>query len=164
MKNNNLKNLKHLFSLTLLVLLTLTSCNNSNKIEDECETFFKNQLNDPKSYERISIKLTDTLKSTDSLFQVLQTNSENLKKVYINLTLADFSKKLDENSKIQDSTLKVIEKLRTDTKNNKVYRYVYQLEYRAKNSFGALTKGKAIIHYNPNGKDSNKKFFIYSNK
>ena len=74
MKNYNLKNLKHLFSLTLLVLFTLTSCKNSNNIEDECETFFKNQLNDPKSYEKISLKLIDTLKSTDSIFQVLFPN------------------------------------------------------------------------------------------
>jgi hypothetical protein len=165
MKNNNLKNLKQLFSLTLLVLLTLTSCNNSNKIEDECEAFLKNQLNDPKSYERISIKLTDTFRTSDwitrnSDIQTLPPMvSEDLSKYEIEL--AEYNKR---NAFYLDSMTKVKERLLNNPNENEIIHISYTLDYRAKNALGALIKKRAVINYRPNETNPERKIFIYSNE
>jgi hypothetical protein len=178
MKKSLLKNLKQLFSLTLLVLFTLTSCNNSNKIEDECEAFLKNQLNDPKSYERISIKLTDTFRTSDmmkeDLYYLEMTSlepvpfNESVETLPLDKTI-EMIREQEQNAKKQiefkkDSITKAIEALIAKPNENKIERISCVIEYRAKNGMGALTKGKSILHYFLNETNPDKKIFIYSNK
>jgi hypothetical protein len=150
MKNNNLKNLKQLFSLTSWILFTLTSCNNSNKIENECETFLKTQVDDIDSYQKISIRTIDTIYSFDyytmitNITVVPPIGTEGYIEFYNGIDSLDY--------------------LTNNPNKNRIHQIVIEINYRIKISEGVLQKYTAILGYNPKQKESNSKFELISNE
>jgi len=144
-----------------LPFLALIACGPSSSkvdsgqssIESNAEDFLKTTLKDPSSYEKISCLIIDSVKQSKSL-------TEDLDLMYpeemVSLGLVTKA--------ARDSFMNVI----TDLKNNPSKDFIAYLsieaKYRAKNSFGALDIGHAIIYYFPKPPPSGKQFMIYSNK
>jgi hypothetical protein len=166
--------LKNHFNLLLAITLmfSIYSCSgnkNNNQtstngqdsvIEKECEAYLINTLDDPSSYQRISVSLVDTIYK-------LQDLEDNLDIYYreayqIEKDLSPKSEILEKQNK-RDSVLKLIESIKANPARNEILHYVYTLRYRAKNKMGALVKGASVIYYTPTEKEGSK-FFIYLNE
>lgn len=64
----------------------------------------------------------------------------------------------------RDSVIKIITDLKSNPSKDFVKYISIECKYRAKNSFGALDIGRALIYYFPTPPPSRKQFMIYSNK
>jgi hypothetical protein len=134
--------------LSFLVLTTIYSCSNlsgnneAQKIKDGAESFLKGKLKDPDSYQNISTSILDSVKKSKSLEDWLE---------YCDSTKID-------------SIKNVINKLKQNPKLDSLDYISIEIQYRAKNGFGALDLGKAIVYYIVILPPSKEQYFLYSNK
>lgn len=178
-----MKNFK-LFMLLLVMVLGVTSC--SSGLEKRSEDFLKNSLNDPSSYERISVKITDTTVKSEIIRNILSRYNkeyietrikdaendllelEELKKRYDGFDDTGFLKSFNDerlaaalkDKKYYDSCMLVLNHLKENPIEDSIMSININIKYRAKNAMGALIKGNSIIKYLPDEDE----FFIYSNK
>jgi hypothetical protein len=149
--------------LVLMGIVLLSSCKNEQeKVMDKCEDAFVSKLNDPSSYELISISITDTIRKSNSMeIQAIIVRpysepipvSEGLK------SLGDYyyerkkeytedSLKYVINKAKYDSIMTEVESLRKNTSMDSAVSYVVEIECRAKNAMGALVVGTSSVVYN----------------
>ena len=173
---------KYIF--TILIIRGLISCNTNptDKLLSDTNNFINDslliKLKDPKSFEKIDLKINDTITKVEDLNDRLENNYSESKEGYLKLSiktniklielsrgdkvykewLKDAENRLNNFYKDKDSIKNLINK----TPKDEIKRIEIILNYRAKNGFGALDFGKAIIYYYPNEKDFNKQFFIYN--
>lgn len=151
--------MKKLFTVLICSTLLL-SCSSSeiessdiDKIKSQCEDFLKTKLNDPSSYERISIEVKDSVHLSKSLMEDFER------------PIIAFSETEDSIAKlIKDSIMKKITDLKKNPNKDTLKYIAIQIQYRAKNSFNALTIGNATIYYKTIAWGEPSKFFMYSNK
>ena len=141
--------------LSFLVLTTIYSCSNlsgnneAQKIKDGAESFLKGKLKDPDSYQNISTSILDSVKKSKSLEERLEM-----------LNIAPSS---TDSTEI-DSIKIVINNLKQNPKLDSLDYISIEIQYRAKNGFGALDLGKAIVYYNVILPPSKEQYFLYSNQ
>ncbi len=67
--------------MVLLISLTIMSCSNGTdkanesntvSLKTQAENFLKNKLKDPKSYENISVEITDSMTDSESVSELLE--------------------------------------------------------------------------------------------
>lgn len=158
-----MKKLLSKFTLFLIIMSIMISCTNSSQIiEKECESFLMSQLNDPSSYQRVSIKLIDTVRESEHEEELLPIRFGETEEIFKSIyTKEVFNKRVKE----RDSVIKRINRLKENPKEDKIDHFTYEVIYRAKNSFGTLILKRAEIYYSPFGEpDDSSKFFLYSNK
>lgn len=142
--------------LVLFTILALMSCSKENDIKSKSESFLKEHLKDPNSYENISISITDTTKESDLLNEKISEmiiNSDN----YIFGSAKPFHKKID-------SIKNVISNYKKNPNSDPIGYITINIKYRAKNSFGAFNIGETVFHYYPRKQTDNEQIVVYSNK
>lgn len=163
---------KYIFIILIISVLISCNTNPTDKLLSDTNNFINDslliQLKDPKSFEKIDLKITDTIKESEELKEILDLQysdvDEVLAKNYAKFNWTDISDrtkyKLEYNKFLleRDSIKNLVKKSNKD----KISKIVIVLNYRAKNSFGALDFGRATIYFYPNEIDVNKKFFIYN--
>jgi hypothetical protein len=146
--------------LGLGVLAMLYSCQSKEeKLIGSGEDFLISHLNDPKSYEKMDVKIIDTITDLDRAESNIKFDKENV----------DFYKMLEpvtspyqSNSEIQKEHLKylenikdaekrlkdaIAEKKQLESKPRTVSSIDIIYQYRAKNAMGALIIGKDTLRY-----------------
>ena len=171
------------YFLSLLIITILLSCNTNptDKLLSDANKFINDslliQLKDPKSFEKIDLKINDTITEVEDLTNRLEKIYSKSEEGYLKLFLKNHIEMIElgggemyKNMK-KDDEIRLknfynekdsIKNLINKTPKDEIKRIEIVLNYRAKNGFGALDFGKAIIHFFPNEKDVNKKFFIYN--
>jgi hypothetical protein len=154
--------MKTVLSIASITFL-LVSCSNEQKeslkkskediILEKCEKFIISDLNDPKSYEMINLKITDSLKRSDDLIYEtdLVFSEDNV--------LEGFK-----TQKQRDSMLYLQSEISKNPKLDYLTHYSIELDYRAKNLNGALQKQKAILFYFIKPLPDGKNIMVYSNE
>ena len=160
-----------IFSFIVGILLVGCSPSPKEKLITEAETYLKTTLDDPKSYDRESFVITDTvtelkfLKRADSMdianvdFFLGQSNRSlenivSLREQYKNLGTSELepefkqaSKEVDSLSKAKEVFIQRGDSIKKITVDNSPIKYIYFLaSYRAKNSFGALVKNENHLY------------------
>jgi hypothetical protein len=146
--------------------LTLLSCTSPEK--KSINTYVEENFKDPKSYELISLKCIDTITVTENKIYNLELKTErNLKvnRARIDLLkelILDFQNNEDqfnevlleskEAEKETDKDNKEIEKLQKLPKDKKLYGYLFEHKYRAKNGFNALDLQTDLVNMDLNYK------------
>jgi hypothetical protein len=153
-------------SLSIVLSLTLLSCTSPE--QKSINTYVEENFKDPKSYELISLKCIDTITVTENKIYNLELKTErNLKVNRARMDLVeelflDFDNNKErfhdltwENVKAQkeiDKDNKEIEKLEKLPKDKKLYGYLFEHKYRAKNGFNALDLQTDLVNMDLNYK------------
>lgn len=165
-------------SLILLALIVIASVSCSDtKLINDAEKFLKSQLNDPKSYERITFTKELTIPVFIKERLDIKNNIINCKKEITDFEeeISNHSKYLNEypeelkpqviqriaeRKKTIDSLNVIIAQYRQDSikiynkpEDNRIHSIVFRAEYRARNSFNALIVGKSTVIYYPQTKE-----------
>jgi hypothetical protein len=166
--------LKNHFNLLLAITLmfSIYSCSgnkNNNQtstneqdsiIEKGCEGFLKSGLNDPTSYQRVSISLIDTTFKLEDLENNLDIFYPKVDEIERSILPKE---RLLEREAQRDSIIKVIALLKENPKQNEILYFNYEIKYRAKNKMGALVMSRALVLYMPNEKEGSK-FVLFFNE
>lgn len=146
----------------MIGVVLLSSCKNEQeKIMDKCEDAFVSKLNDPSSYELISISVIDTVRKSDRMEIEALTNKpyyeptpvssvyESLGDYYIEMKEKYTKDSLEYVSKTAkyDSIVTAMTNLKKDVNMDSITGYVVQIECRAKNAMGALVVGTSNVSY-----------------
>jgi hypothetical protein len=148
--------------LVLMGIVLLSSCKNEQeKVMDKCEDEFVAKLNDPDSYERISISITDTVRKSNSMeikAIIMRPYSEPIPVSESFKSLGDYyyeeKKRYTEdsleyviNKSKYDSMMVEVENLKKNTSMDSAVSYIVEIECRAKNAMGALVVGTSSVVY-----------------
>ncbi len=143
-------------------IVLLSSCKNEQeKVMDKCEDEFVAKLNDPDSYERISISITDTVRKSNSMeikAIIMRPYSEPIPVSESFKSLGDYyyeeKKRYTEdsleyviNKSKYDSMMVEVENLKKNTSMDSAVSYIVEIECRAKNAMGALVVGTSSVVY-----------------
>ncbi len=164
-------------SLITIIFLgsSIVSCspNSEELLLSECDNFIKTELipklKDPKSYEKIVSRISDTITEVEILNEQMElffseTDIEHqfkMAKFYETHDKKEASHFLKEGVDLRysrDSILKII----NSTSKDKIGKIDIESKYRAKNGLGALSLSKAVIFYYPDEKNEKDRFFLYS--
>lgn len=168
-----MKSLSNAF--VLLVMVGIYSCTKSpeEKLIKEAEKYFESEVlpkfNDPKSYEKVSTEILDTIYLAESLkeqieitYSALEVYEESYKKnqeYYSN-----WGSKIWKDMMVEDENKIALGKIELDSL-NRIYekadkKKIYQIElvhtFRANIPLGGLMLGKYGITYYPNETEGNK--------
>ncbi len=113
------------------------------KMQDDAESFLTTRVKDPSSYERITSTVLDTVK--DLAMQMGRLEQVNLLNTIFATNKKDSIEQ--ENKRHKDSTdiLIIISDLKAHPEKNQPNYIEISFEFRAKNGFGALTNGSAVV-------------------
>lgn len=128
--------------LYLLILTTIYSCNSAScdcdsfekKIKNGAEEYLLAIQEEPKSYEKISIRILDSVKKSKVI-------EENLK------FSSDYSS-YGELFGSPDSLKKILNNLKQNPRLDSIDHIIIDIKYKAKNRFGKLETRRAILNYN----------------
>jgi hypothetical protein len=141
----------------LLLSVCFVSCQSpQDKLISDCEENLKQNLKDPSSYERIDVKIKDTITS-------LKWGQNNLSdyKSYMDDELKFFNetKGSDLEASGKDAyvsakneyekSLKTLDSIKKSKEPNRILEINVEFKYRAKNSFGALGIEKSGVTFLP---------------
>jgi uncharacterized lipoprotein NlpE involved in copper resistance len=149
----------------ILMIMTFISCNNTNKekeekklmpddiVEKNAEAFLADKLNDPTSYEFVSLKIVDTISFKQNIEEYkrmgetdMKWNEDRIEKLLdYKKTLPSLFDKDELNKQKQElvenkKMLNGIDSIETSLgeKVNQTAAYLYEFSFRGKNSLGAL--------------------------
>jgi len=143
-----------------MVSIVLFSCNQTpqEKLTSRVEELVKKELipklKDPKSFEKVSIVISDTITEQNHLKEIISSNLKqmdnllNLSSEWTTLDIQKSKEYLNESlvlGKQNDSLHKVIDK----TNPTEISRIEITYTYRAKNGFGALDIDNVKVCYIP---------------
>ena len=149
--------------LVIMGIVLLSSCKNEQeKVMDKCEEAFIAKLNDPSSYERISISVSDTVTKSEKMEILAQIRKPLIEPTPVSSiyeSLGDFYREMKEDytkdsleyvvgMNKYDSTMAEVKSLRSNPQMDSAYFYVVEIECRAKNAMGALVVGTSEVSYN----------------
>ena len=126
----------------VIAIFFLNSCSTKeNELLKNGESFLKQNLNDPASYEKITAEIKDTITSYEFLKDAIKYNTtryeDEVKRESPSTMLTDFySQKIDS-----------LQKAMQVADSNEVYYIELNYRYRAKNKFGALVVQNSQIRY-----------------
>lgn len=146
--------MKRVLLLTLLVSF-LFSCGNENNREDRVkqnvEELIKKSMDDPKSYEFVSIEVIDSVTYKDNIdyrkehfVKSLNMNRDNIDfytEIGKNEEIEKYQLEMKKDSLIIDEINSIEQKLGDEV--NKIASYTYQFKCRGNNKFGA----KILVSY-----------------
>jgi hypothetical protein len=143
----------------LLLSMCFVSCQSpQDKLISDCEENLKQNLKDPSSYERIDVKIKDTITSTIWAENLIKGDQDMIKDLGNDPI---FLSSLDRSKVILDSVKKSKEP-------NKIREIIVEFKYRAKNSMGALDVERTGVEYLPDptifSKSKEDKFNLYEIK
>lgn len=158
----HLNKIKQMKKILFLISIVSFGCSNNEKpevvdnatlIKKDCEKFLINNLKDPSSYQNISLEIVDSIHKSESLESDMEIfYSENA--LFVGLC-----------TKAQvDSVNEVLNNLKKNPSIDSLKYISVAVKYRAKNSFGALDIGNAVLYYFNQLPPSGNRIMIYSNK
>ena len=114
----------------------MVSCQTAeDKLIDDCEKHLVSELKDPSSYERINVKIKDTITELSDAEECYKT----MKGLYDDdVKLKGDDEFLAIDKKYLDESKKTLDSIKNTSNPNKIKVIGVEFKYRAKNSFGAL--------------------------
>lgn len=147
----------------LLLSMCFVSCQSpQDKLISDCEENLKQNLKDPSSYERIDVKIKDTITSLE-----WGQNNMSDRKSYMDDDFNMFNENKDfpelgfekiyEGSKKDYELAKItLDSIKKSKEPNRILEINVEFKYRAKNSFGALGIEKSGVTFLPDPTRYNK--------
>lgn len=125
----------------LLILFLFFYCKkeSSNLIKENVEDYLKSNMNDPKSYEFISIDI-DTILYSDFDLDNREDIDMNIASFLLDKAREEKNPLTKKSFEIEANYLSKFDSLYKIHKPNDVYRYKVKIDFRGNNAFGAKVK------------------------
>ena len=150
-------------ALLLLSTLSFVSCQSpQDKLISGCEESLKQNLKDPSSYERIDVKIKDTITSLEwgqdrlNLVKSFMDDDFNMFNENKDFPELGFEKIYKESKKDYELTKITLDSIKKSKEPNRILEINVEFKYRAKNSFGALGIEKSGVTFLPDPTRYNK--------